>query len=230
MRYVERGGWLALLLPAAVVGAASGVTEAAAAQPETTVREYDTTFYHVRETTKRQRTPEEEARMRENARRMGGVHRAPGHAEVDVFFRHADRTASGVAATLYPTSIASDFVSIDLGFHLVRLSDTNGPVDAPAMGPVARDGRRDFRSLGTTLRAGFMAPRNLAELELEAVINLAYWGDDDDPRTPVQERRGSLLRAALSVNPVERVMVRGSAMTRTRFDDLGWSIEAGVRF
>ncbi len=229
IRLYERAGFLAAIPYGVFAGFAGGVAEGAAASQDITTRTYETPTERVTTTTTRTRSAAEVARARAAADAATAVRDVPGHAEIQVHVPHGERRASGVAVTLYPLSLAGR-VTIDVGIHVVRLRDDAGPIVASDPGAIARDGTRDFRSIGPSVRAGVLVLRNLIQLEGEAMINAWYWGDDDDPMTATQERRGTVLRGSLALNPLDRVVVRTTAMTRTRFDDLGWSIEAGVRF
>jgi hypothetical protein len=223
IRIYERAGFLAGIPYGLFAGVAGGVAEAGASTPKVTTSTYETSTHIVTTTTTRERSPEEIARARAAADAATAIRDVPGHTEIQVYVPQGERRASGVAVSLYPLSFAGR-VTLDVGMHVVRLRDDAGPTDG------VRDGTRDFRSIGPSVRLGALVLGNRLQVEGEAMINAWYWGDDDDPMTATQERRGTVLRGCLAFNPLDRVVVRAGANTRTRFDDLGWSLEAGVRF
>ena len=123
--------------------------------------------------------------------------------DLQLYRPYGDRTVSGFSWAIYPFSYGARW-TIDLGFHWTRLRDDKGPVGAsPDPAGVALDGRRRHNSVGMPLRLGWM-PWNRLAFEAEYVWNWFY-DVGDDPQSPEQENKQSVVRGSVTINPIDRL-------------------------
>ncbi len=224
----ERSGNLAKLFQGLFIGAAAGIAEGSSLNPvvtsTTTERQNGDYIERTTITTSRQKTPEEVARARAAADAAMATRQTGGHADLQVFVPQGERSAKGLAFALYPYSFAGQ-ASLDFGFHVHRVRD-RAELDGTGS---AASRKRDLRSAGLSLRVGTLLYRNLVSLDGEFHANLWYLSKGDDPNTATEEVRRSTMRAGLTLNPIERVLIRASLVSTVNFDDVGWGFDLGVR-
>lgn len=231
----ERNGLAGKLLATFLVAAAGGVAQGMSGDKVITgssSRQYQSGDYLVTETTTnyRYKTAEEKAREKQavedsiDAAAMNNY-----HMDLVIFRPQGDRTVSGFTWALYPFSYGARW-TIDLGFSWTRLRDDKGPTGAgPDPAGVPLDGRRRHNSFGMPLRLGYM-PWNRFGVEVEYVWNWFY-DVGDDPMSPEQENKQSIVRGTVTISPIDRVFARaGANLPVWDRDAIGYTLEAGVRF
>lgn len=230
----ERNGLVGKVAIGAVLGASLGLASPTPTTTASSSRSYQVTGGMATETTTVTTTKSDAQRASEQAaldRAAAQLRGYQPHVDLLVAFAHGDRTLGGFAAVLYPYSFGTAGFTLDLGAHYARFRDRDGPIDDAAMGEaVARSGERNFRSVGTALKVGWMPYRYVAAAEVEWLWNM-FNREGDDVRTAVQESRRSQLKASVTVNPIPRAFLRGAvSVWGNELSTTSWLIEAGARF
>lgn len=141
--------------------------------------------------------------------------------DVQIFWPHDDDSkAKGWSWSVWPFSWTTDYFTAEVGILMERIS---GPFCKDPMTMELRGCR--YSNFGTPIRIAVPITRfALADIQWDA--NWLALGDDSDFIS-----HSSPLRASLTLQPIDRLFVRGGLMASTTdTEKLGVVLEAGVRF
>lgn len=129
-------------------------------------------------------------------------------------------TAKGYIFSTYPFSWSFDPVTVDLGFVFADVVGQCGPERTSS------NGKCRYENLGMPLRVS-VDIASMALLDLQVDLNFyGLFGDEEENRSYAHP-----VRAGLTLHPWQRLYVRGGVtLPNFDFDELGFQLEAGIRF
>lgn len=170
----------------------------------------------------RLKSPEEMAR--EEAAREATVDAAAANeyqTDLKIFFPAGDDLGDtiGYVFETYPLSLNADAFTFDFGFGMSHVRSRCGPEMNGGTG------RCSSNSLSIPMRAS-VDIAGVALLDMQLDLNFLAFGEDSRATTYDHG-----FRVGASLHPWQRVFVRGGvSIPDFDFDELGFSLEAGVRF